>query len=137
MFNNLKEDDKIISNEEKVIEMITKHSKNVFNNPNAQKIREIQPRKMDIPFYKEEVKRAANKLRNNKSIESLLLKRSNHVVNIVEKILAGRTRPFFLDFFASISSSSFGGYVSVAEGNINLDNKRFSRFGLRMLNEHT
>ena len=64
-------------------------------------------------------------------LDPLEFRRSKHVVNLVEKIISGRTHPFFHDFFSPLSTTpSFS-----AVCNKNLDKKRFSRFGLRFYND--
>ena len=63
-------------------------------------------------------------------LDALELRRTNHVVNLVEKIVSGRTHPYFIDYISSASHSNIS--TSSVSFNRNLDNKRFSRFGLRM-----
>ena len=68
-------------------------------------------------------------------LDALELRRTNHVVNLVEKIVSGRTHPYFIDYFSSASHSNTS--TSSVSFNRNLDNKRFSRFGLRLFNDKT
>src|SRR6267154_2594041 len=68
-------------------------------------------------------------------LDTLDSRRSKHVANLVEKIISGRTHPFFIDFFQSCSASNNS--ASSADCSRNLVNKRFSRFGLRILNDKT
>ncbi len=66
-------------------------------------------------------------------LDALDLRRTNHVVNLVEKIVSGRTHPYFVDYFNPSSRSNIS--TTSVSFNRNLDNKRFSRFGLRMFKD--
>ena len=65
-------------------------------------------------------------------LDSLELRRLNHVAKLVEKIISGNSHPFFLNFFPIHIPSAD---ALPTRCNKNLDNKRFSRFGLRVVNE--
>src|SRR5437867_5043427 len=64
-------------------------------------------------------------------LDPLDFRRSKHVVSLVEKIVSGRTHPFFHDFFSPLSNTA----STSVNCNKNLDQKRFSRFGLRFYND--
>ena len=66
-------------------------------------------------------------------LEALELRRTNHVANLVGKVISGRTHPYFIDYFSSVSDSNV--LTTSRSFNRNLDNKRFSSFGIRMFND--